>query len=999
MPRLASKHNNTPTNSRESRFLQAINAAVSALAKSTHSETAVFDTLASELRILGLNGAISMLDETHENLIVKSLVMPESMDRAVKAVEKIIGIESIGYTYSLKTATIDKQILKTNQPIYLEDNSQKLQQVFPQLGFIGKQALRPFSGVPAIVAPITLEDKVEGTLYLAGSQLLPEDIAAITIFANQIANALLEARLLQTIQQTEAQYRRLFETANDAILVFDVMTKRIISANPMATTMTGYPLEALFKLPLKNLFPNSQLPLQPSLFDRAMQSNAFTVEANLQQQGGDLLLVQISANPFKLKGRLLLQAFLQDITEKKRIETLQTAVYQIATIANSNISLDNLYYSIHQVVGNLMEAKNFYIALYDRKDNMIMMPYFIDELDVYDGLPYPAGNGLTEHVIRTGSPLLIDEAEHERLVNSKNLTYIGPRAKIWLGVPLKNNVETFGAIVVQNYEDQGFYTEQDKQFLVFVSGQIAAAIERKRAEAERIALTAKLEQQVSMLDAVLSSTPDSFHIYDLNGRFIFVSLSAAEAMGMSPIDIINKTWQEIGIETDAIKRFPQEREQVLTTRQPVTGESVVERAGETRYFEYSLNPVFDKQGHITLFVTTSREITERKRAEEALHHTQKIESLGILAGGVAHDFNNLLVAMLGQTSLALTRLQPNNPAYPHIEKAVKAAKRASELTNQLLAYSGRGQFAIESLNLNTIILENHHLLDVAIPEKARLTLNLAADLPLIDADPGQMQQVVMNLIINAAEALAQKTGHILMETKVKTIAADMEQFWWRTNQKLTPGKYVSLKVTDDGIGMDAETLERIFDPFFTTKFTGRGLGLAAVLGIVRGHQGGLHVASQVSQGTTFELIFPISTIPSSSQTSVQKDIQLSSGTVLVIDDEEPVREAVHDILELHGFEVITAANGRLGLERYKTDHHAIDLVLLDWSMPEMNGSETFEALRQFDPTVRIILSSGYSEMETTDKLRTEQLVGYLQKPYSLSKLADVVMQHMPKQAD
>jgi len=997
MSKSSPTHKSRSATGREAKFLQAINMAVAALAKSTHSETAVFATFASELRVLGLNGVISMLDDTQENLIVKSLVMPEGMDRAVKAVEKIIGIESVGYTYSLATADIDQQILNTNEPIYLKDNSQKLQQVFPQLGFIGKQALRPFSGSPAILAPITLEGNVEGTLYLAGSKLLPEDISVIATFANQIANALLEARLLQTIQQTEEQYRRLFETANDAILVFDVATERIISANPMAVTMTEYSLDELFTLPLEKLFPNGQLPLQPSLFDRVTHQNAFITEANLQQKSGDELIVQISANPFELKERLLLQGFFRDITEKKRIESLQAAVYQISTIANSNISLDDLYYSIHQVIGSLMEAKNFYIALYDPENDMLMFPYFVDEIDVYDGLPYPAADGLTEYIIRSGTPLLIDDSEHARLVEANLLAFVGPRSQIWLGAPLKNNKETFGAIVVQNYEDRGFYTEQDKQFLVFVSGQIAAAIERKRAEEERNQLTIRLEQQVSMLDAVLSSTPDNFHIYDLNGRFLYISHSAAEMIGRTVDEIIGKTLEDIDFQEGSSQRLAQECAQVLATGKPFNSESEIVSETGTRYFEYSLNPVKDKEGEVIMFVTTSREITERKRAEESLHHTQKIESLGILAGGVAHDFNNLLVAMLGQTSLALAKLQPVNSAYPHIQKAVKAAERASELTNQLLAYSGRGQFAIQQVNLNTIILENRHLLDVAIPSKVKFELSMAENLPLIEADPGQIQQVVMNLIINAAEALDGKSGRIFMETTVKTVSIETEHFWRQTNQEILPGAYVSLRVEDNGSGMDTETLNRIFDPFFTTKFTGRGLGLAAVLGIVRGHRGGLQVSSLPEDGTTFELIFPVSTANMPITASEEAAMQTSSGMILVIDDERPVLEAVQDILELHGFQVLRAENGRFGLDLYQAHQQTIDLVLLDWSMPEMNGSETFAALREFDPNVRVILSSGYSEMETTDNLRSEQLVGYLQKPYSLTTLAETIIQHMPIQ--
>ncbi len=985
----------TSTLTRGNQFLAAINTVVAALDNATRSETAVFDAFVRELKKLDLHGAISMLSETGDMLVVKALVMPDNMNKAVHALEKIINIKSVGYSYRLAAAHIDREVLETNQALYLENNYQKLLQVFPDLGFLGRQALRPFSGQPGIVAPITLDGKVQGTLYLASAQLQPEDISIISIFANQIANALQEARLLQNIQQTEAQYRRLFETANDAILVLDVLTERIISANPKALALTGYTLEELYTLSLETLFPLNQFSAQVRLLKNDLRHRAFITEAQVQNRGGSPVAVEISATLFELNGRVLLQGFMRDITEQKHIESLQTAVYQIATLANSDINLNDLYRSIHLGVGSLMEAKNFYIALYDKVEDKLMLPYFVDEKDNYDGQPYPAGKGLTELVIRSGLPRLVNDEDHEALCRSGQVVPVGPASQIWLGVPLKKNEETFGAIVVQSYEDRGVYTEQEKQFLVFVSGQIAAAIERKRAETERMKLTAKLEQHVSMLNAVLSSTPESFYIYDLNGRFLFVSDSAAAVLGISSQEMIGKTWQELGYRGEAIERFMAEQAQVLATGETLIRETAVIENDETRYFEYSLNPVHNKQHEFIMLVTISREITERKRAEEALRHTQKIESLGILAGGVAHDFNNLLVAMLSQNSLALAKLSPGHAAYAHIEKAVKAAERAAELTRQLLAYSGRGQFALERLDLNTIIMENRHLLEVAVPPKVTLTLNLGKNLPLIDADPGQMQQVVMNLILNAAEAFEERPGTILVNTKPVTILAQNNPFWHLTNQEVVDGDYVLISVQDDGVGMDAETLDRIFDPFYTTKFTGRGLGLAAVLGIVRGHQGGLHVESQPNVGTTFEIVFPVSSTQIAAPSEESVDYSAASGVVLVIDDEAPVLEAVQDILELQGIETLTAANGRLGVQTYQAHQDRIDLVLLDWSMPEMNGAETLEALVAINPDVRVILTSGYSETEIADKSHFEQLAGYLQKPYSLATLTDEISRHLP----
>jgi signal transduction histidine kinase len=384
---------------------------------------------------------------------------------------------------------------------------------------------------------------------------------------------------------------------------------------------------------------------------------------------------------------------------------------------------------------------------------------------------------------------------------------------------------------------------------------------------------------------------------------------------------------------------------------------------------------------------------EKRQAEAALRRAQKLESLGVLAGGIAHDFNNLLVAMLGQTSLALAKLPLESSARNHVEKAVKAAERAADLTRQMLAYSGRGQFEIRLVNLNALIRENLHLFEVAVPKNVQLRAQPAEALPLIEADAGQMQQVIMNLIINAAEAIGERPGVVTVITGARTLHEDDSQQWQYTSEPLPPGRYVTLEVRDNGSGMDAETLSRIFDPFFTTKFTGRGLGLAAVLGIVRGHHGGLRVDSEVGRGTTFRLAFPAaSTEDGTLQARAEGEISASvlspqpPALILVIDDEQPVREAVTDILEVEGLRVLTAPNGAAGVALYRAHQTDIRLVLLDLSMPGMSGEETLRALRQINPVARVIVSSGYSEAEALQHFTGQELTGFIQKPYDAAKL-------------
>ncbi len=383
---------------------------------------------------------------------------------------------------------------------------------------------------------------------------------------------------------------------------------------------------------------------------------------------------------------------------------------------------------------------------------------------------------------------------------------------------------------------------------------------------------------------------------------------------------------------------------------------------------------------------------ERRRQADALRRTQKLESLGLMAGAISHDFNNLLVAMLGQSALALAKAPPLDPSRAHIEQAVGAAERAANLTNQLLAYSGRGHFEFRLFDMNQAIQESLEMLDVAIPKSVRIQTDLSAALPLIEADTGQMQQVFMNLVMNAADAIGCDAGHVTIRTRAKELAPDDARYGQYTSEPLAGGRYVALEVQDDGGGMEPASLSRIFDPFFTTKSEGHGLGLAAVLGIVRGHRGGLSVVSEPGSGTAFSLVFPASdadTLPSPAEVYASQD-STASGTVLVIDDEETVRDAVDDFLGFSGMRVLKADGGLDGLELYAKHGAEIDVVLLDLSMPGMSGEETLRRLREIDPGVRVLLSSGFDESEVTRRFSGTSLAGFIQKPYMPRDLVETV---------
>ena len=454
--------------------------------------------------------------------------------------------------------------------------------------------------------------------------------------------------------------------------------------------------------------------------------------------------------------------------------------------------------------------------------------------------------------------------------------------------------------------------------------------------------------------------------------------------------------------------YPEDRDVALAmTKAESANVSEDEQSGEYRYARADgsirwlwvrSHLVRDETENVLFRVGIAVDVTERKHVEEALRRTQKLESLGVLAGGVAHDFNNLLVAMMAQTSLALAKLSPENPARTHVEKAIHAAEKAANLTRQMLAYSGRGHFEIQLIDLNSLIQDNLHLFEVAVLKHVKLRSTLSTGPSYIEGDPGQIQQVIMNLILNAAEAIGDRPGEVIVTTG-RTSVSKNDWLWQYTGEPLAPGRYITLEVRDNGAGMDERTLAKIFDPFFTTKATGRGLGLAAVLGIVRGHQGGLHVSSEPGKGTTFKLLFPAqdnreSTLPASLPANQAQPAE--SGLVLVIDDEEPVREAITDILELEGIPVITAADGTGGITLFEEKSTDICLVLLDLSMPGLSGVDTLQALRNINPSVPVIISSGYSEVEVIDQLATTSRAVFLQKPYDQARLVEIIQQQLSR---
>ncbi len=464
-------------------------------------------------------------------------------------------------------------------------------------------------------------------------------------------------------------------------------------------------------------------------------------------------------------------------------------------------------------------------------------------------------------------------------------------------------------------------------------------------------------------------------------------------------------WLEIVHHEDRAMMTHYLQNEVISGKKPFHKEYRIQRIndGETRWVLGLGKIKLDDAGKALSLSGTIQDITERKTLEherETLEtqmlQAQKLESLGVLAGGIAHDFNNILTAIIGNADLALMKINKESPVIDNLRRIEQCAARAADLAKQMLAYSGKGKFVVEDININTLIEEMLHMLEVSISKKAVIRLHLTPILPTVEADATQIRQVIMNLVINASEAIGEKSGIIA----IKTGCLDCDRSYLKDvwlDENITEGLYLYLEIADTGCGMDSHTVSKMFDPFFTTKFTGRGLGMAAVLGIVRGHKGAIKVYSEPGKGSSFKILLPASNKPAGlfNGNAADNDWQ-GSGTVLLVDDEETVRGIGGEMLKELGFNVITANDGKDALQKYAANP-GIGLVLLDLTMPHIDGEQCFRELRRMNPDVSVVISSGYNEHEVTQKFAGKGLAGFIQKPYKLSVLRDALQRtHLTK---
>jgi PAS domain S-box-containing protein len=779
----------------------------------------------------------------------------------------------------------------------------------------------------------------------------------------------------------KACFEQIIENAPEAISIVD-QELRVLRINAEFTRLFGFTAdEAAGKQLDRLIVPPDRYAETAWIAECIKTESKLSLETRRQRKDGSLVEVLLSTSPVTLNGkRVGAYASYRDITEQKRTEELNAALYAIAARSQSAEDLQQFFAAIHNIVGQLMNARNFYIALYDSQAQLLSFPYFVDEEDPTPA-PKPLGRGLTEYILRSGEPLLVTPAVFEELERRGEVESIGTPSLDWLGVPLKSGTACIGVLVVQTYNENTRFGERDREILKFVSQQLAATIEHKRYEEA-------LRRSEARSRSLILSAAFGICRCTLGGRFLDVNPALINMLGHGSVEDLLKldARREVFVNPQGLDRLAEDYRRTGS----LNGVELQWRRKDGRVIIVRLSgcaaTISDEPEEVLELI--AEDITDRRQLEEQLRQAQKMDAVGRLAGGVAHDFNNLLMVINGYTEVLLEQLEQGSAMHHKVQSIQQAADRAATLTRQLLAFSRKQLLELKVVDVNIVIGDMERLLRPLIGENIELVTRLSPETGHTRADAGQLEQVIMNLVVNAKDAMPEG-GKLTVESSDVTVRHS-----FREHRFIQPGRYAVISVTDTGHGMDKETQSRIFEPFFTTKEKGKGtgLGLSTVYGIVKQSSGYVFAQSELGAGTTFYVYLP-RVEDSAEELSPAQSQQSEAGgceTVLLVEDEESVRELVRLTLAARGYKVLEAENGECGLRVSESFKENIDILITDVVMPGIGGRELAKKLLALRPGISVLYLSGYTEDAVITQGAPGPSTAFLQKPFTLQNLAKKV---------
>jgi two-component system cell cycle sensor histidine kinase/response regulator CckA len=756
----------------------------------------------------------------------------------------------------------------------------------------------------------------------------------------------------------------------------------VLYANEGFGRVLGYFSGDLVGKPIINLLhPDQQPPARARLRQLSESPGSwFNARCRLQRKDGLWRWFEVSAqNHLRYPGVEAIVVSFLDVTDLQRMQEERQVISDIVHALNQTANLDQLLLSIHQSLKKVLYAENCFVALHDADTDTFQFPFFADEFDPPPA-PQKVSRTCTAFVFRTGRAMLIPQSEFDRLAARDEVELVGSPSPAWLGVPLKTPTATIGVLVVQHYKNEKAYDVRDLEFLDSVGGHIALAIERRSSEDA-------LVKSASMFRLLFNHNPLPTWVFDKETlRFLQVNdaavrqygYSAEEFEGMTVLDI--RPPSEYATFREYLCKSKQDEQHKDHWKHVRKDGKVIETEIIAHQLEYAGRAV-----HLVV----AQDVGDRQLLEEQLRQAQKMEAVGRLAGGVAHDFNNLLMVIKGHTELLLNALPPGDHSARKIELIDRAADRAASLTRQLLAFSRMQVLQPRVMSLNNVVEEMGKLIPRLIGEDVELVIRTSPDLGAIRADASQMEQVIMNLAVNARDAMPDG-GRLLIETS----NAELDRAYSNARPIVQPGNYVLLAVSDTGTGMDAETQARIFEPFFTTKEQGKGtgLGLSTVYGVVKQSGGFVWVYSEVGKGTSFKIYLPRVDQPVEGTGPAKPLAEAPRGTetVLLAEDESDVRELAREFLEASGYTVIEARNGQEALKLAAEHSTEIDLLVTDLVMPGMTGQQLAALLQQTHAGLGVIFMSGYSEHAASEAAQSGSSVRILTKPFNRGALLRAV---------
>ncbi len=773
-------------------------------------------------------------------------------------------------------------------------------------------------------------------------------------------------------------FAQISQASPDALCIAN-LNRRLLWANETFSRMFGYGSTEIVGQPLENLIVPPDRFAESRWIDESLaKGERIALETKRKKKDGTLIDVAVSCAPLLVAGSVAgFYAGYHDISDRRRVEALSSALYRVAEKSSSAHDLQQFFAAVHGIVDELMYARNFYIALYDPVSDVLTFPYFVDEQDSAP-VPKKLGRGLTDFLIRSGEPLLATPEVLQAMENRGEVARSGSRSLDWMGVPLRVNNHTFGALVVQTYSKNIRYGERDKEILTFVARQLASAVEIKRNEQA-------LRRSEARYRSLVQSSVYGIYRSSLEGRFLDINPALIAMLGYESAEEVLL----LDPEADVFAQ-PQEHARLIEEFRRSGRLDGIEvkwkrKDATTITVRISGRAVSSADEPADVLEAIAEDVTDRRALEDQFRQAQKMEAVGRLAGGVAHDFNNLLMVISGYAEVILNKLPADHPLHEDGRAIQQAADRATTLTRQLLAFSRKQLLELKVVDVNAIVQDMERLLRPLIGENVELVTLLSPMAAHTRADAGQLEQVLMNLVVNAKDAMS-GGGKLTIQTRNIL----MDESHRRGQQFIRPGNYVTLSVSDTGMGMDKETQSRIFEPFFTTKEKGKGtgLGLSTVYGIVKQSGGYVMVQSEQGSGTTFHIYLPEVEGAAEKHASPAPAAPLGgTETILLVEDEESVRQLVRDTLTARGYKVLEADDGEGGLEESARYQGRIDLVISDVVMPGISGRELVRQLSGTRPEMKVLYLSGYTEDAILSDGSIESGTAFLQKPFSLQSLS------------